>query len=210
MNHGFNVNIAKELGVNSAIILENFIFWCAKNEANGKHIYNGVAWTYNSKKALQELFPYLTYNQIYRAIETLVTNGYLIKGNFNEDSRDRTLWYTTTEKAKCKYEICTMHNASMQYAICDNAQSYKGTDINYNNDILSDDSISTKANIKDINLNKKEKENFEKKSEKTETRKEKAERSFEKRKKDFQNDIAPYLETYGRDMLNDFFSGGGR
>ena len=43
MNHSFNVEIAKQYGIEKAILLENFFFWVAKNKANNKNIHEGRA-----------------------------------------------------------------------------------------------------------------------------------------------------------------------
>ena len=46
MKHIFDVDIAKEYGVNEAVILESMNYWVQKNKANGKHFYEGEYWTY--------------------------------------------------------------------------------------------------------------------------------------------------------------------
>lgn len=94
MNHSFDIEIAEKYGVNEAIFIENMKFWIAKNQANGRHFYEGRYWTYNSAKAYEELFPYWTAKQIRRIIDWLVKYGVLLKGNFNQSAYDRTLWYT--------------------------------------------------------------------------------------------------------------------
>lgn len=91
--HLFDSEIALKVGVNAAVIYQNIVFWCEKNAANGKHIHDGMAWTYNSVRAFSEMFPYLTQDQIRRAIERLEAGGLIATGNFNEDSRDRTKWF---------------------------------------------------------------------------------------------------------------------
>lgn len=44
-------------------------------------------------KAFNELFPYLTTKQIRSGIQTLIDNGIIVTGNYNEKPFDRTLWY---------------------------------------------------------------------------------------------------------------------
>ena len=96
--HSFNPLIAKEVGIECAILLYNIEFWIEKNKANNKHFYEGKYWTYNSTKAFAELFPYMSERVIYKAIQKLIENGYLIKGNFNQNSFDRTCWYALGDK----------------------------------------------------------------------------------------------------------------
>lgn len=102
MQHHFNVEVATKYGVHSAILLDNFYYWIEKNRANGNNFFDGYYWTYNSKKALSELFPYLSEKQVRTAIENLVNDGILITGNYNEMKMDRTTWYSITKKG---YEL---------------------------------------------------------------------------------------------------------
>ena len=99
MQHSFDTKIATEYGMAEAILLNNFAFWLTKKKANNQDCHDGYYWTYNSVKAFAELFPYLTANQIRRALEKLQKEGLLLTGNYNEKAYDRTLWYTLTEKA---------------------------------------------------------------------------------------------------------------
>ena len=99
MKHFFDVYVAKTLGINSAILLENLYFWIKKNEANKKHYYDGKYWTYNSVEAFTKLFPYFSYDSIRYSLEKLEKAGYIITGNYNPMPMDKTKWYALTEKA---------------------------------------------------------------------------------------------------------------
>ena len=92
--HSFDPEIAAQVGVNAAVIYQNFIFWCEKNKANKRHIRDGYVWTYNSRRALSELFPYMTEKQIRTCLDRLVAVGLLVKGNYNCANYDRTCWYS--------------------------------------------------------------------------------------------------------------------
>lgn len=98
MIHSFNTQIAKVCGVREAILLYNIDFWIAKNKANQRHFYDGRYWTYNSSKAFAEIFDYLTQKVIEKLLAKLIKDGYLIKGNYNANSFDRTAWYALTDK----------------------------------------------------------------------------------------------------------------
>lgn len=108
MIHSFDSEIAKEYGLVEAILLQNFAFWIAKNEANERNYYDGRYWTYNSVKAFQELFPYITTKQLRRALDHIIDEGLIITGNYNADRYNRTLWYALTEKGKCIFPIGQM------------------------------------------------------------------------------------------------------
>ena len=98
MQHSFDVSVAMEVGIPGAVILQHMLYWIEKNAANERHFHEGRYWTYNSAKALNKLFPYLTQKQIYNVLEKLVIGGYLQKGNFGERALDRTAWYAFTDK----------------------------------------------------------------------------------------------------------------
>lgn len=112
MIHMFDADIATKYGVNAAILLQNIYYWIEKNEANGKNFYDGYYWTYNSIKAFAEMFPYMSSKQVRTALENLINEGLLIKGNYNENPYDRTAWYAMTEKAYALFgkEKSNCHN----------------------------------------------------------------------------------------------------
>ena len=93
MIYSFETEYAKKYGVEEAILLQNFIFWINKNKANNVHFYEGKYWTYNSKKAMLELFPFWSESQLKRIINSLISQGVLITGNFNKSPYDKTTWY---------------------------------------------------------------------------------------------------------------------
>ena len=103
MNHSFNTTVAKEYGLEEAILLENIYFWCKKNESNGKLI-NGKPWTYNSVRAFNQLFDYISPSKITRALKNLETNGLIEVSNFNSNSYDRTKWYCVKHNAMTFFE----------------------------------------------------------------------------------------------------------
>lgn len=94
MNHSFDVEVAKVYGVPQAIIIANFQHWIVYNAANGTNYHEGRYWTYNSHKALSEIFPYYSPSQIKRTIQRLVDVGVLIRKSFNQKNFDKTNWYT--------------------------------------------------------------------------------------------------------------------
>lgn len=96
--HNFDTDIAKEYGIESAIIIQNLSFWIEKNKANGSHFHDGSYWTYNSIKAFNELFPYMSESTIRRTLKSLEENGIIKTGNYNKVGYDRTMWYAITEK----------------------------------------------------------------------------------------------------------------
>lgn len=131
MNHAFDVDIAVKYGVPEAILIENFRFWIAKNKANGRHFHKGRYWTYNSSKAMTELFPYWSQDQIKRTLKRLEDAGVLLSDNFNSNPYDRTKWYSLSDTIDC---------AKSPNGKDESTQSSNQTDINTDTSLSSDKS----------------------------------------------------------------------
>lgn len=99
MTHSFNIHIAKKYGLEEAIMIGNFQHWIHKNMANEKHFYEGRTWTYNSVKAYSSLYPYWTEKQVRRILDSLVSQGVLLKGSFNKNPYLRTTWYSFVDES---------------------------------------------------------------------------------------------------------------
>lgn len=113
-NHSFNVEVARRIGVNCAIVFQHIHYWCVQNKKGGrnaieyeftddsdggeKKVKRLFFWTFNSVREYQETFPYFTYDQIRRILEKLQKEGLLFSGVFNEIGYDRTKWYTVSPK----------------------------------------------------------------------------------------------------------------
>ena len=89
----FDIDVAKNVGTDAAIILSNIKFWITTNKANRRHFYNGNYWMYNSAKAFTELFEWLSDSQIKTCLNKLEKNNYIVTGNYNKSTYDRTKWY---------------------------------------------------------------------------------------------------------------------
>lgn len=133
MQHSFDIDIAKEYGILEAILLNNLWFWIEKNRANNTNYYDGYYWTYNSTRAFNELFPYVSQRQIQCALKRLIEEEILQTGNYNKVAYDRTLWYAFTEKGKCIMQKCKMEDAKMLNGLGKNDEPIP--DINTNNKI---------------------------------------------------------------------------
>lgn len=122
MQHSFDVDIAKDYGILEAILLNNLWFWIEKNKANNTNFYDGYYWTYNSTRAFNELFPYVSQRQIQNALKRLIDNEILQTGNYNKIAYDRTLWYAFTEKGKCIMQKCKMEDTKKGNGLDENGQ----------------------------------------------------------------------------------------
>lgn len=143
--HMFDPQIAKEYGVNAAIIFQNLAYWIEHNRANETNFHDGRYWTYNSVRAFAELFPYLTDKQIRGALKKLEDGGMILVGNYNKSAYDRTRWYALAEKG---LSICT--KGQMNFAYMENENDPEGEPIpDINTDV-------TTPNKPDIGAPKKE------------------------------------------------------
>lgn len=97
MEHYFNIDLATKLGIEEAIFLNNLYYWLQKNAANGKNYFDGSYWTYNTKQAYTEIFPYMSYDKIKRMINLLREQNIIKTGHYDENKMNRTLWYAFTE-----------------------------------------------------------------------------------------------------------------
>lgn len=143
--HMFDPQIAKEYGVNAAIIFQNLAYWIEHNRAYETNFHDGRYWTYNSVRAFAELFPYLTDKQIRGALKKLEDGGMILVGNYNKSAYDRTRWYALSEKG---LSICT--KGQMNFADRENENVQEGEPIpDINTDV-------TTTNKQDIGAPKKE------------------------------------------------------
>ncbi len=90
-----NKTLAREIGLNEALILQQINYWIEINKKSGNNYYDGRYWTYNSIRAWQENdFDYMSVDTVKRAFAKLEKAGFLLVGNYNKDPRDKTKWYT--------------------------------------------------------------------------------------------------------------------
>lgn len=87
--------LARKVGLNEAIVVQQVHYWLKVNEKKNKHFINGRYWTYNTLKAWHKNnFDFWSLDTVKRAFTRLEKLGILMVGNFNQDRRDRTKWYT--------------------------------------------------------------------------------------------------------------------
>ena len=171
MQHHFNTEIAKQYDIITAILLDNFYYWIEKNRVNELNYKDGKYWTYNTKKAICEWFPYLNERQLDYALKKMVEQGLIVKGNYNENKYDRTLWYAITNFGYSILQNCKMYNIDTTYIHQTNTKTNTKTTNKENNEILDEFDFSAEVKSKII-------EWLKYKSEKKQTYKETGFRSF--------------------------------
>lgn len=137
MDHKFNVSIAEKYGMAEAVLLEGLSFWCMSNKANGRNIKGGLAYTFNSIKALHDLYPYLSEKKIRTALAKLEEAGIIVSGSFNKNSYDRTKWYAVTEKGFAEMGNSICPKRQMDFAEKANGNVRKGEPIPFDSTVKS-------------------------------------------------------------------------
>jgi hypothetical protein len=139
--HSFEVNHAKEYGLAEAVLIKNFKFWIEHNIDQKYNFKDGRTWTYISLKELAKNFEYLSEKQVRTAIDHLVADGVLMKGNYNKLAIDKTLWYAFVDEKKFIKPYDMTENPSAQVgnraapevkAIPDTLNIYSNTNTNIN------------------------------------------------------------------------------
>lgn len=141
VQHHFSVNAACEVGVNAAIILENLVYWIEHNAANRTHYHDGRYWTYNSVQAFAELFPYLSRKVVRTSLDKLVDGGYVVTGEYNQDKRKRTKWYSVTEEGYALRE--KRPKGTLHLPLGANAIAREGNSLYISTDSKQADSLNT-------------------------------------------------------------------
>lgn len=110
MIHSFQTEDAAKYGLIEAVMLNNFRYWIGHNQANGTHQHDGRTWTYNSVKAFSAHFPYLTGNQVRRCLDSLIAQGVLVRGNYNQSTYDKTSWFAFADESFSQIHLANLPN----------------------------------------------------------------------------------------------------
>ena len=105
-------HVAERYGFEEAVFLDAIIFWYRTNKAENRNFRDGRWWTYNSIKAFEEVFPWWSAKQLRRITNSCRDQGALIAGEYNEDRRDRSLWYTPGDELLALYGLAEPGNCT--------------------------------------------------------------------------------------------------
>lgn len=94
----FDSSIAKEYGINVAVILNELCFLIEQNKENNVNFYDGKYWVLSSIKDWSNLLDYMTINTIRRTLKRMEKDGLIVTGNYNQSKYDRTKWYALSDK----------------------------------------------------------------------------------------------------------------
>ena len=89
----FIPSLAKKIGLNEAIVLQQIHYWTELNKASDKNFKDGYYWTFNSYSEWKIQFDYWSQKTIQRIFENLRKLHLIVVGNYNKFKYDRTIWY---------------------------------------------------------------------------------------------------------------------
>ena len=86
-------SLAKLIGLNEAIILQQIHYWIKEAERVGRNFHDGQYWVYNSGQSWQAQFPFWSLDTVRRLLTALEERKLLIVGHYNQTPFDRTKWH---------------------------------------------------------------------------------------------------------------------
>ena len=96
-HHSFSLALATRYGMEEAILIHHFQHWLGINKRLKRNIFEGRVWTYQTIKEIHANFPYWSIKQVERLLNKLYKIKVLLKGNFNQNRYDRTVWYSLND-----------------------------------------------------------------------------------------------------------------
>ena len=107
--HSFGVELATKYGIAEALLLSYFRYYIesAEKKQDPDKFHDGRYWTYASTRELARRFPYISKTPLWRALQHLLAEELLLKGNYNKYSWDKTVWYTLSDKGWQEVEGCS-------------------------------------------------------------------------------------------------------
>ena len=82
--------LAKEIGLNEAIILQQIHYWLNQSS----HNHDGKKWIYNTYDDWNKQFPFWSVMTIRRTITSLEKQNLILIANYNKAGFDKTRWYS--------------------------------------------------------------------------------------------------------------------
>lgn len=145
--HTFNVDLAAEIGLTEAILLQHFYYWHQHNTHLPEMHREDRVWFFRSVAEMREVFPYLSDGNVRTAIKHLIEQGLVIKGDYSEKSLNKSTWYSLTDVAIRKFHL---QDSSIPFVESQNGfvESYKS--ISNSNKDSSNKIIRKRDNIFNI------------------------------------------------------------
>jgi hypothetical protein len=95
--HLLGSSLARRYGVHAALVVKHIWDEVCANERAERCSFAGKTWMRSSQMMFTAIMPYLTKNMVRRALERLMEQGVIVRGEFGESPFDRTSWYAFTQ-----------------------------------------------------------------------------------------------------------------
>jgi hypothetical protein len=92
-------SLAKAIGLNEAIVLQQIKFWLCVNESKRENFRENRYWTYNTHQQWLEEFSWMKLTTLKSTLKNLKSQGLIITKAFEAKSHNQTLWYTIDYEA---------------------------------------------------------------------------------------------------------------
>ena len=99
LHHSFSPDFAVKFGVEVSILIHHFQYWIRHNKAQGINFFEGKYWTFQTYEQILAHFPYWSRDQLKRILKKSIDEKILVKGNFNKNPYDHTIWYAFNDEA---------------------------------------------------------------------------------------------------------------
>lgn len=87
--------LAKSLGVDQSMLVQQLHYWVEKNKKNDKNYFNNKYWLYSTVKEMRDRdFPFWSEKTLRRYLNALSDKGIIIRRHFSDNASDSTYFYT--------------------------------------------------------------------------------------------------------------------
>ncbi len=131
-SHGFDIGIARELGINAAIIYNHIVYWIMQNAMRKDEMIDGKYWMYETQQQMADFLGYMSVEEVKKSVVKLLDKGILIKGNYNKNPFDRTAWYTVYDQNIIKKTLTKAPYGAMDRTESAPSESAVRRDVLYN------------------------------------------------------------------------------
>ena len=92
-------DLACEVGLAESIILGHFHYWTNINASDPTMFKDGRVWLFASRKAIQDVLPFLSDKTIRGCVDRLVEGGWILKGDYSLSMTSKSTWYSLSDMA---------------------------------------------------------------------------------------------------------------
>lgn len=121
-NHTFDIKLAREFGIEEALLIHHFQYWIGLNKKRKKAFQEGRTWTFQTYQEIADHFPYLSYAKVRHAIDNLVKHNIIIRKNLNNNPMVKTPWFAFVDEEAfsinsydCEISHTTVKNDTSTY-----------------------------------------------------------------------------------------------